>query len=367
MSRVLASPSRRLFALLGLLNSLLLGPAGCAPGDPGLQQLPQHQQQYLVRLARVLDVPLPPIDWPMLSAPPRPRDLVLPIEEQQIDWLDLFALNECDLGALIGYRNSGLGRVLEHSERWLYERELLRGLHRCEPGPQQTALFADLVRSKAQQLPLHRYNALLGGPEWRAFVSAPTLALDARWDPAQGAVVEQALYELIAVLESPDELSAAQVYDPLRTLRFTNAAGSVRQTWRQQTVVLRAAGELLEQAKATPLCRNGQPTPRARHLQTVFTRYYIEQIQPQLSGLPHPERGWLAALDQLVTAVMPPAASRTEQSARLLAWHNSVFTAQRDSEFARWREAIQRHSEAWRWHFEVCGLLPKPPINGLRE
>ena len=119
-----------------VLATLWIALVGCSASEPGLARLPEAHQQYLIRLARVLEKDLSPIDWYVLAAPPRARQLLEPITEQQIDWLDLLTLNQCELGPLIGYRNSGLGRVLTTSERWLYETQLLeRCLLYTSPSP----------------------------------------------------------------------------------------------------------------------------------------------------------------------------------------------------------------------------------------
>ena len=370
----------------GLTLILWLVLVGCSATEPGLARLAAEQQQYLLRLARVLEQELQPVDWYPLPAAPRSRDLLEPIAEQQIDWLDLLTLNQCELGPLIGYRNSGLGRVLTTSERWRYERQLLQRLQGCEPAGDERELFETLTQLKRQQLPRLRYNALLAGPEWRALVSVQALAGDADLAAAQTASLEQALYELarlgrregrrdaqaLGARESSEPWPGeSELYEPLQTLRFSNAGGELRRTWRRQTLLLTAAADLLEGAQAAPLCLTGQPTPRARNLLGVFTTYYVEQIQPELSLLPQPDRGWLQALDQLVTGVVADVQRASVDgagpSAALLGWHRSVFSAQRGSEFDRWRRAVDRHSQAWRWHLEQCNLLPQPSATGLRE
>ena len=350
-----------------VLATLWIALVGCSATEPGLARLPEAHQQYLIRLARVLEKDLSPIDWYVLAAPPRARQLLEPITEQQIDWLDLLTLNQCELGPLIGYRNSGLGRVLTTSERWLYETQLLERLQACEPAGADQELFETLTQSKQQQLPRLRYNALLGGPEWRALISVQALAGAGDLASAQTASLEQALDRLLRL----DGQNERQLYEPLQTLRFSNAGGELRRTWRRQTLVLTAAADLLEAAQAAPLCLTGQPTPRARNLLGVFNAYYVEQIQPGLSLLPQPDRGWLRALDQLVTGVVADvqesSAANNSPSAALLAWHRAVFSVQRDSEFQRWQQAVDRHSAAWRWHLTLCNLLPQPPTGGLRE
>ena len=345
-------------ALLGMV-------AGCTASHPDLDRLPAEQQQYLIRLARVLQLELPPLGWYGLPPMPRARQVVLPIEAQQIDWLELLTLNQCELGPLIGYRNSILGRVQSASERWLYERELLQRLRACEPKAEDRELFEGLAAVKAQQLPRLRYNAILAGPEWRALVSMQKLSADSAPAGARDADLERALYRLLSLATQQAVPAHSEFYEPLQALRFSNAGGELRRQWRTQTLVLAAAANLLERAKAAPLCLTGQPTPRARNLQGVFLRYYVQQLQPQLSAMPAPDRGWLQALAQLVGELVGELEGEHLDSpegptSRLFDWYSAVFTAAPGSEFRRWRDALDRHSHAWGWHLETCGLLPQP-------
>jgi len=347
--------------------ALFVVTAGCSPSRPDLARLPADQQQYLIRLARVTQVELPPLDWYSLPPLPRARQVVLPIEVQQIDWVELLTLNQCELGPLIGYRNSVLGRVQSASERWLYERELLQRLQACGPEAEDRELFEGLTSTKAQQLPQLRYNAILAGPEWRAMMSLQKLSSGSALVNSRDVDLEQALYRLLGLATQQDVPPHSEFYEPLQALHFSNAGGGLRRQWRAHTLVLSTAATVLERAKAAPLCRNGQPTPRARNLQGVFLRYYVQQLQPQLSAMPAPDRGWLRAQDRLVRELIDEPDGPTS---RLFEWYSAVFTDAPGSEFSRWRAAVDRHSRAWGWHLEACGLLPQPAADladGLRD
>ena len=124
--------------------------------------------------------------------------------------------------------------MLTTSERWLYETQLLERLQACEPAGADQELFEALTQSKQQQLPRLRYNALLGGPEWRALISVQALAGEGDLASAQTASLEQALDSLLRL----DGQNERQLYEPLQTLRFSNAGGELRRTWRRQTLVL---------------------------------------------------------------------------------------------------------------------------------
>ena len=100
-----------------LLMLSVLCLAACQPQDTG-QAL---QDDYLQRLARVLDSPLPsaqPLPRSDYRLPAR-RTRLLPIEEIRISLLELLVdIQPCPrLQQLLGERNGSLGRQLTASQR----------------------------------------------------------------------------------------------------------------------------------------------------------------------------------------------------------------------------------------------------------
>ncbi|MFM8354580.1 MAG: DUF3080 family protein, partial [Gammaproteobacteria bacterium] len=138
-----------------------------------LKQFEAAGAMYLERLAGVLDRPLDPVDGigadgaPEASAQrpwPARRALMLPVTPHSVDGLEFLQAHGCDLGALIGYRNSPLGRTQRASQRLAYEVEWLRVAAACRAAPPWVAA---LMAEKRNDLPRLYWNATLGGDEFR--------------------------------------------------------------------------------------------------------------------------------------------------------------------------------------------------------
>ena len=105
---------------------LILCLAGCAPAGPD-----EVLADYLERVARVTG------SAPRLESPgPRPsyparRALRVEVPGRSIDVGEFFDLHGCDMGALVGFRNSPLGRVQTASQRLGYEAAWLPAACRC--------------------------------------------------------------------------------------------------------------------------------------------------------------------------------------------------------------------------------------------
>ena len=68
----------------------------------------------------------------VLVATPTERELRLPTPEQKINPLQFADLHRCDMGALVGERNSGLGRFAPASQRLGYEVRWLCRARGCD-------------------------------------------------------------------------------------------------------------------------------------------------------------------------------------------------------------------------------------------
>ena len=334
---------------------LLLGMvAGCSGGSDPL--LPD-ERRYLDRLAGVLPhgehsvaLQVPPFE-PL----PRPRALRFDAPRDTVDVLAFLRLHRCDLGGLVGLRNSSLGRVQTPSQRFAYEAALIAGLTRCSAADDDPDLQALLAR-KRKGWPQVVFNALFAGDEFRAFVATgqgPSRTAEDVVDAGRVAATLRALGTLAAA--NPASVDTGVLEPLLRDLRFLSLAGQQRRAWRRQTIWLAEAARRLDGA-ATTLCRNGRPTPRARNALNVFQRYYVGPLQGVLADGAQPDRGWLRELHRLVAAATLAGAP----AQRLRDWHQSVFDTADQSEYGRWRTALDAHTRGWQRLLAGCGLAPRP-------
>lgn len=341
---------------------VLLGACGQGPNEPG---------QYLTRLARVLDRPVPQIE-PMPYVPyPARRALRVEFSEASLDWLEFARLHQCDMGDLVGYRNSGLGRVMGPLERYRYERAWVRVAAQCasdqaagQTGPTQ-ALLARLRAQKAQDLQAAWWNLVFAGPELQRWLRlrgpatdsaaadrlpSPSAALLAirQFAPAAAAAADS--------VPSPNAVAAsaggslATLGNLLEGLTRAAGGGPAFERWAQAATLLRRATALLDGA-AVRLCRNGRRTPAAARLQNVFRKFYVAALQGELAGAVNADRLWVEQLNAMVANVPGPLPGAFAQ------WHEATISlANERSLWLATRQAFRDHSQAWQTFAAGCGL-----------
>lgn len=301
--------------------------------DPGAGAVPHHDPA----LARL---------------PARPqRNLELP--RRTIDIASFLALQQCALGELVGHRNSGLGRVLLDSQRWVYEVDFLRQAERCLQqlgAPLRDDLQA-VVDAKRQELPVVAWNAIWGGAEIQHL-----LALSGR-DPDPGAggggvMAAGALATLHRFVVAPQELHSAALEEALDVLRRTTVGGDTLRALDRLRHYLDVASTRLEALADDPaLCeRHGE------RLRAAFTRDYAELVQPHLARTHRAAEPLLAGLWELYRATagglpLPPPA--------LAAYAERQLSPEApDGLWQRYQTAVRRHTAAWQRVGAACGFLP---------
>ena len=342
-------------ALLVLLSACAQG-----PDEPG---------QYLTRLARVLDRPVPQIELrPQVPYPAR-RVLRLPFSEASLDWLEFARLHECDMGDLVGYRNSGLGRVMGSLERYRYERSWSQVAAQCagnlaaEQEGSTQALLARLREQKAQDLQAAWWNLVFAGPELQRWLRLRGPATDA---PAADRLPSPAA-ALLAVRQFAPVAAAASVAGPdavaesaggslatlgthLEGLAGAAGGGSAFERWAQVATLLRRATALVDGASVR-LCRNGQQTPAAARLKNVFRKFYVAELQGELAGAVNADRPWVEQLNAIVANSPRPLPGAFAQ------WHDATISL--TNERSLWlatRQAFRDHSQAWQTFAAGCDL-----------
>jgi hypothetical protein len=277
---------------------------------------------------------------------PQRRVLVVELPERTIGVAEFVELHGCDLGALVGVRNSPLGRTQGASQRLGYEVAWLAAVDGC--GADTPAWLTALADGKRQDLSGLFWNATFAGPELR-------IGLSASGSPASGdlATLLRNLNDMYDQTLA-GELDLTGLEETLGQLRQGSWLGPARRDWAAWRGGLDGVADALDEA--TPgLCRNGQPTPRSRRLNNVFRKLYVEQIQPDLAEQMGRQRAWLDELTRLAArfpAVRPAVFDR---------WFRAV-AAGPDSEWQRTRTAVVAHAEAWQRLFAHCGLEPVPGV-----
>lgn len=325
---------RRWFAF-----ALLLLLAGCQPQTPEAVL-----EDYLARVARVVGAAAEtPEPEPLVRYPDR-RTLTVAIPQRTIDVAEFIELHGCDMGALVGFRNSPLGRLQSPSQRLGYEAAWLAAVDGC--GADADAWLSELRDAKHTVLPALFWNATFAADEMRT-----ALGLAARPAGNDFADLLRGLNDRLTALDS-GEFDLDGFERLLGTLRAGSWAGPARRDWSRWRGYLDAVAEVLD-AAAPRICLNRQPTPRSRLLNNVFVLFYVEVIQPELAVGMREHEAWIAELQRLserLEAVQPDA---------WRAWFDAVLAPEQPaSEWRRTQVSVLNHARAWQEIFAHCGIEP---------
>jgi hypothetical protein len=283
--------------------------------------------------------PVPPHTPTLQRLPPRPeRSIVLP--RRTTDIAGFLALQGCALGERIGERNSGLGRVMMDSQRWVYEAAFLRDAEVClrDLDGELHDELAAVIAAKRADLPAVVWNAIWAGPELPHLVALSGRDLD----PGAGAVAPaatDALAMLRRLAVRPLDVTSPELEQALATLRTSTVGGDALRALDLLRHFLDAAAARLEQHANAPDC------PR---LQSVFTDRYAEDVQPHIARTHRASEPLLAVLEDLYRETAPPDAPPAV----------ATWVAQLPAVRGAYQAALTRHTAAWRVVGERCGFLP---------
>jgi hypothetical protein len=324
-----------------MLLALLLAGCGPAPPEP-------EAAAYLERLGGVLDRDLMPSVEPAGPAYPQRRALRIEIPRDQIDVSEFIELHGCDMGALIGLRNSPLGRAQGASQRLGYEAAWLEAARRC--GDAAPDWLRERAGARAARLRALYWNAVFAGEEMRIAAGRS----HAEPEGGFGDVIAELGGHLDALERGTFDL--VRFESTLAALATGGRIGHARQDWATWRAHLDVARLTLE-SEAGQVCRNGRPTPRSRYLVNVFSGYYVDGLQPRLVARMRADADWIAALDRLVRRIEPlaPPAFRD--------WFTHALDPEDDrSEWRRTRASVLAHARAWQQVFATCGIDPRSAV-----
>lgn len=342
---------------------LWVGLSGCTPStDPK-----SFFESLLGRIANVTEVPLKSGSLQIaLPSYPRPRDVVLPMDDIRVGFSTYIGLGRCGLVGEVSARNSSLGKLQSATARLLYEKRFLGQLRGCisglEPATEDEQKFLaelQLIESrKTALLPVVFWNATFGSPEFRVLLSTSTGPLAMRSEVSSGDIL--GALHLIAALgpnvESPiGKVGQSELESQYQRLQSSKLVGQLLQGMVITTDYLQQGAELLEIAAAqNSVCPLGKKTVRGGYLFNVFQKFYIGEAQPYISLLHARARPIVEALDDLVKlqTVPLPEAFQGFYSA-------TVSPDGPQSVWVLYNRALSRHTTAWQTVLKQCELMPR--------
>lgn len=336
----------RRFGLLAVVIACVACVASVAACDACDIRTPRERALAAYVAAIDPGAPVPAWTSSLQRLPPYPRRSVT-LTRHTTDIAGFLGVQGCALGERIGERNSGLGRVMVGSQRWVHESAFLRDAEVCLPmmAAAQRAELQIVIDEKRAELPSVVWNAIWAGPEVQHLLALSGHDLDPGASGAAGPAAD-ALATLRRLADDPLHVTSHELEGALGGLRGDTVGGDVLRALEALAHFLGAAAVRLETAASAPDC------PRLR---AVFERDYVGEIQPHIARTHRAAATLLPVLRDLydetaarLPAALPALAVYRAQLAPAGVWGD-------------YEAALARHTAAWQVVGERCDFLPVAP------
>lgn len=333
-------------SMLLLFCVVLLGVTGCDSRFKAEVTL----TKYVTDLSRSqffsLSAPAPvmPMGLPSL------RDRQQTLTQFDIGLLDFLSLQQCDVGAVAGRKNSILGKVMPDSQRFLYELDIIRAIESCDIKSDDLSEELQLVaKTKQLELPKAFSNAIFNGAESDAFFSLSNGYLPLDYSTAQQQDLLDALSRLVVIGEALPRLpivDGEQFEEDLKILMNSEFAGKLLYSLVQITANLNAVANQVGSLEG--VC--GAPLT---YLKQQFEVNYVETIQPYMGRIQGGAYQVLPLLNKLINLTAPHSDAMSAFLAQF-----SLTTS--DSVWAEYQQASQWHAKSWNNLFSACSVTIRP-------
>lgn len=363
MSRSIAKAKfpRRFFLAVTALCLL----AGCQQPEP----VEAMFDNYHTRLARTLNVPRQiPTALPSEVYPTR-RILTQPLTPVKVDLLEFLRLSRCDVQRLVGQRNSSLGRVMSHSQRFIYEARFLQAgkncLQRLLRDAKQTKIQAILQHAltvKSAERRLVTWNATIASQEFQQLFSGASKPLGLDFQrPSELIDALGRLRWQVQRWHSADIGPEADLEALYQVIGADSWLGQLAESLKLINSQLQALNKLQQvRLDSRPLCFKSRTNRHADAMNSVFFKYYIGEVQPYLARVNQHGSAVLAELDnlrQLSTLGGSPA-----ETAFTKYWQRMFAGAATDGVNSQWQafeSLLAQHTQNWQAQLKQCGLMPE--------
>lgn len=329
--------------LCGVALILLIG---CESRPP----LEQKLRDYVDALNRsdVIAVTMPSNLWSVLPFPER-RERQASLSEFDIGLIDFLSVQDCDLGRIIGEKNSILGKVMPVSQRFLYEIALIRAIDDCSFTNEtlQQEMF-QVRKVKFEELPIAFSNSFWSGAESERFFSFSNGYIS--FSPERSGyneLRESLLYfrQLRERLDQVPKLESSNFEGHYQAIYESEYAGKLLLTIQLMTNYLNAVTEQIRQIDTNAsFC--GEPS---RFLKQQFTVHYVDVLQPYMARVYRVAFDVLTQLDVLIR--LTPNMSPTLREF-LAQWSLDAL----DSPWSNYQKASRTHAQAWSQLFASCRM-----------
>lgn len=295
--------------------------------------------------SRFVSVEVPKFVSPALYPPLQQRQKALSVYD--ISLLDFLSLQQCDVGFLVGKKNSVLGRVMPNSQRFLYEIEIVRAIENCHIADKGLVeALSHVAAVKRRELSIAFANAVFNGNEASEFFSLSNgfLPMENSIENYQPLLASlRSLKNIGQNLTLLPHLKGETFENNLKALADSEYAGQLLYSLAQLTRYLNAVSVSIESLKAD-ICG-----PSAIFLQQQFKQHYVKIIQPYMAKIN-------SSAYQVLPIIEDVSVSSAPLSEVLREYLSSLSLSQRGGLWNLYQNASQRHAKAWSQLFKRCGM-----------
>ena len=325
---------------------ILIGVAGCDTRFRAEGIL----SEYVIDLDRshFLSISSPALVIPNRIPPKRARKQTL--SQFDIGLLDFLSLQQCDVGAVAGRKNSILGRVMPDSQRFLYELDIIRAIESCDVKDENLAKsLHHVAQQKRLELPVAFGNAVFNGEEIDAFFSLSNGFLPLNYSTENQQELLNALNRLIFIGKHLTELPLVDgdVFEnDLKILMNSEYGGRLLYSLSRISSYLNQVSSKIGTLDVA-VC--GAPL---MYLKQQFKRHYVQTIQPYMGRLNSSAYEVLPLLNQL--------AQLSVLNEELSYFMNQFSLIETNSGWMNYQKASQVHAKQWNGLFDTCVVSFQP-------
>ncbi|BES71889.1 DUF3080 domain-containing protein [Marinobacter nanhaiticus D15-8W] len=336
----------------------LISIAGCNPFSA-----PQStMDEYVERVARVLEQDVTLSEVPLADLFPRRRDRRLEMPDLELGMLDFLSLYGCDLQFVVGERNSSLGRVMQPVNILRYELRFIEAAEDCLPELEDDEELHEAVakarKAKIGSLPIAIWNATWGIEEIEPLFTRTEGLLPME---TSGATVSDLERDLALLNTRLTDLGEGNLDVDLAFL------GGIQQRWQAEArmgqliksalhlvIRLNDAADIMQQRlDSRPLCLKQRTNNQAEIAKNMFFSVYAGEVQP-----------YMATVDRVRDALVPGferlAASQRDVMPESFEPYYRRYL-QQTGESSLWQQlddAVARHTRLWQELLGQCGFRP---------
>ncbi|GGB90109.1 hypothetical protein GCM10011352_15160 [Marinobacterium zhoushanense] len=326
-------------------------------------------ERYTERVGNAIEEPiLTEFDNALAARPSLPpkRQRLIEIKTISEGLIDVLDFRHCDLLHSIAERNTTLARLAGHSQRLIYELEVLPALRRCkrridevdtEAPSRLKERLTQIIEQKQQSLGAAIWNALYASTEMEQHFALTEAPL-----PLQGSTLLAPLKPALAHFQLLAELSEQDAWDTpafVPTLEqdfealYRSAFGA---QWITSLVLLthtlkQTSDAIERRLLRRPICFNNRPNNQAQIIRNVFQKFYAGELQPYMSLVDRQGQEWLTAHQQILDRLPVPSGAQHY----FLAMLNPQAA---DGLWQHYLDARDAHTRNWQRLLRQCGMMP---------